>query len=294
MKGRILITGASGVLGWHLCRYFAQQGYPVEGTYHKNKPSLSGIRTLSLDLEDPYSLRQICGACDYQAVIHTAALTHPDECERDPDRTYAVNVQGTQRLVESIAEESLFIYISTDLVFDGLKGDYREEDPPHPLNYYARSKTEAEEQALRRPTGVVVRLAKIYGLETPFHSCFITWMRERFEKREQVRLFSDQFRTPIYVGDVARALENLIQRRPAHKLYHLGGTARLSRCQFGELYARLFGYDAGLISPVSFDTAGLIVRGKDCSLNSSRFVTEYGFEPAAPADGLKRLKDGIY
>lgn len=291
---RLLITGASGVMGWHLCRYFLERGHSVEGTYRKNKPPLDGIRFYQFALEDPYEVRQLCRGCEYKAVIHTAAMTHPDECEVKPERTYAVNVEGTKLLLENLSPDALFIYISSDLVFDGRKGNYSEEDEPSPLSCYARSKVGAENHVLQRSNGVVVRIAKIYGPESPFHPCFVTWMRSRFEKRENVPLFKDQYRTPIYVGDVARGLEKLIRQRPRRKLYHVGGARRLSRCEFGAIYAQLFGFDTSLISPTVFESTNFVARGGDCSLNSRCFMQEFAFQPAAPAEGLLRMKEGVY
>ena len=292
--GRILITGASGLLGWHLCRYFTAQGYGVEGTYHKNRPQLPGVRCYQLALEDLSEVQQHWGSREYRAVIHTAAMTNPDECERMPELTRSVNVQGTQELMETLSPDVLFVYLSTDLVFDGSRGNYSEDDPTNPLNCYGQSKQEAEGNVFKRPASIVIRTAKLYGSESPFHTCFVTWMRRRFERGESVPLFRDQYRSPIYVGDIARALERLVGSKPSHNLYHLGGPQRMSRSCFGGLYAKAFGFDSALISPVPSQTSGLVARGLDCSLNPHRFVNEFSFQPADVSDGLARMRANAY
>ncbi len=264
---RILITGVTGVLGWNLCRYFANLGYQVEGTYRQNKPEWPGFLPRQLILEDVDSIQRFVGSSKYRAVIHAAAMSHPDECEQLPEPTHAVNVKGTELLEEALPEGVLLIYISTDLVFDGVHGNYSERDEANPLNTYARSKLEAEKSVLRRAGGVVVRMAKIYSQRNPYHTCFVCWLRTRLQNQEKAPLFKDEYRTPIYVGDVARGLEKLVSHGACYNLYHLGGPQRLNRMEFGELYADVFGADRSLIIPIPSESAGLVaVRGKDCSL----------------------------
>jgi dTDP-4-dehydrorhamnose reductase len=288
----LLITGASGLLGWNLCRYLQMQGYSVVGTYRRNHPQIAGVELQPLDLEEERSIERIAGAANWQAVIHSAAMTHPDLCEQSPRQAAAINLEGTRRLVECLPAGARLIYISTDLVFDGVKGNYSEEDAPHPPNTYARTKAGAEEVVLDRPGSVVVRPALMYGPGSPFSGGFLSWMAERFQKREPLPLFSDQYRTPVYVGDLARALHLLLQRQPRRRLYHLGGSERLSRVDFGEAYAEVFGVDRRLISPVSFDQSQFVARGKDCSLDSSRFSEEMEFRFSSVREGLMQLREG--
>jgi dTDP-4-dehydrorhamnose reductase len=292
-KGNVLVTGASGQVGWHLCRYLVGQGYRVTGTYNSHKPELEGVELLGCNLEDSPSLSGLCRG-DYRAVIHAAALTHADRCEQMPDLARRVNVEGTRVLAELFQPDARFIYISTDLVFDGGKGGYSETDTINPVNFYGQSKAEGEQAALSRPGAVVVRLSLSYGPATPFSAGFSSVMKSLLDAGQPVRLFVDQYRTPIYVGDILNALERLIEQEPRHRTYHLGGAERLSRWDFGCHYVDVFGYERGSLRPVTADTAGLVPRGKDCSLDCTRFVTEFGFQPSGVLDGLRRMKQGIY
>jgi len=292
-KGDVLVTGASGQVGWHLCRYLVSQGYRVTGTYHSHRPDLEGVELVGCDLEDPRSLFALCRR-DYRAVIHAAALTHADRCEKMPDLARRVNVQGTKTLAELFQPSTRFIYISTDLVFDGGKGGYRETDELNPVNFYGQSKAEGEQAALDRPGAVVVRLCLSYGPATPYSAGFSSVMKSLLDAGQPVRLFVDQYRTPIYVGDILRALERLIEQEPRHRTYHLGGADRVSRWDFGCLYVDVFGYERASLQPVAADSAGLVPRGKDCSLDCTRFVTEFGFQPTGVLDGLRRMKQGVY
>jgi len=294
MSGTVLITGASGALGWHLCRFLQQRKFQVVGSYCRHRPGLPGVAFSHLDLRDPDEARTLAGSHSWKAVIHTAAMTHPDECEGKAEETQAVNVIGTQALMEGLAPGTPFLYISTDLVFNGLQGDYREEDEATPVNRYGESKREAEVLVRARAGGVVVRMCKIYAPASPFHETFESWLQLRFERGERLNLFQDQYRTPIYVGDVARALEGLLEKRPQYDLYHLGGPERVSRSRFGEIFAEVLGYDPAQIVPVMCEEHLEVPRGKDCSLNSSRLLEEYQMSFHRIRDGLKRMRAGLY
>lgn len=290
-EASILVTGGTGVLGWRLCRYLAERGYPVTATYRQRHPHLEGVHWRKLELEDPDSIAAVASAEPYRAVIHTAAWTNPDHCEEDPARTRQINVTATRELLQGLAGGAPFLYVSTDLVFDGTRGNYREEDPVHPVNRYAESKVAAEEIVRADPRGIVLRMAKIYSLGSPSHPCFVTWICGHLEEGRPVALFEDQFRSPVFVLDVTRALERLLGSRPRWNLYHLGGPERLSRLEFGRELARIFGFDSGLLRATRFESLGLVPRGKDCSLDSSRFVREFDFHRTPLQEGLRALKE---
>ena len=155
----LLITGASGILGWHLCRYFAEQGFSVQGTYCRHPPELRGVRFHPLQLEDGQAIHDLAQSLSCRAVIHAAGMTHPGECEQAQEQSSRVNVSGTEVLLEALPPAVRFIYISTDLVFDGHKGGYSEEDLPHPPNHYAFTKQQAEKRVRQRAgaVGVIVK-----------------------------------------------------------------------------------------------------------------------------------------
>ena len=290
----ILVTGASGAVGWHLCRYLNSQGQAVVGTFRERVPSLEGVSFRQLLLEDPGSIDSLFEPQSYRAVIHCAALSRPDTCEQHPQKAETVNVLGTRRLMKGLADQRRFVYLSTDLVFDGSKGSYSEDDPTNPVNEYARGKRRAEEYVSNRSNSIVVRLSKVFGWGSPFHDCFLDWARSRFERQKQVPLFHDQYRSFVYVGMVVRALERLISAQPRHNLYHLGGPVRLSRLDLGELFAQIFGFDRSLIAPVSVESVGEASRGEDCSLDSSRVTAEFGLQHRPVREDLQRMREGLY
>lgn len=283
----LLITGGSGTIGWYLCRHFAGKGTPVIGTYDRNR--LQELPGLQLPLEEPERLAAILANRTCSALIHTAAMTAPDLCEREPERTHRVNVQATRRLLEWLPSETPFIYFSTDLVFDGKRGLYREEDRANPVNRYGESKLLAESLVLKRPNSIILRIAKVISPGSPSHPDFIDWMRERFEAGQELPLFSDQFRSHLWVGDIAAAVEAILAQGIQAPLYHLGGPARQSRLDLGRAYARAAGFTEKLIRPIRMQDAGLVVRGADCSLNSQRIARDYGLRTTPVEEAMEML-----
>ncbi len=185
------------MLGWNFCRFLQEETeWIAVGTYHQNRPQFRRVRVAELDLLKPRSFPGVIKDAAPDVVVHSAAVTLPDECEKDRPKAYAVNVTATHRLLDTAPPESLFIYISTDLVFDGEKGNYTELDEPNPVNYYGETKIQAEQLVRKRPRSVVVRVAKLFSHGSPFHSCFTNWMREHMVTGRQLRLFKDQYRTP--------------------------------------------------------------------------------------------------
>jgi dTDP-4-dehydrorhamnose reductase len=290
----ILITGSSGVLGWHLCRFFSQIDYQVRGTYRQHLPDLQAVHFDYLALEDFDSIDQYFEQNRFDIVVHSAAVTNPDDCEKQPDFARRVNHGATRYLTNILPDETLMVYISTDLVFDGEKGNYREDDLPRPVNLYGETKLLAEEEVCQRGNSVVLRVAKLFSTESPFSSSFESWMREKFEQGLEIPLFRDQFRTPLYVGDVAHAILRLATKSHQNNLYHLGGGERVSRLEFGQRFAQTCGFDSSLIKSTSASELGLVMRGKDCSLNSQRFCEEFDFVPSSLEIGFRKMLSGDY
>lgn len=282
------------MVGWHLCRFLTQNGVQTVATFNQNRLSIDGLEAIQLDLSDVAAVARMAAMRPWRAVVHLAAMTRPDDCEGAPDACRRVNIDATRMLAETLPSSTVMIFLSTDLVFDGRAGGYSELSETSPVNEYGRSKVEAERLVLRRPWSVVARTAKVYGSGSPFHPCFIDWMRKRFESGSQVPLFYDEFRSHIYIGDVVRALCALMERSPQWNLYHLGGPERMSRYEFGRLYADGFGFDRSAIERVSAGSAGRASRGADCSLDSTRFLREFGIRFRTAAAGIQALKEQAY
>jgi len=295
MQAKILITGISGFLGWNLFRHLAGR-FAVAGTYRRHRPGLPEVKAMELDLRDPEAAGGVIRGFSPEAVIHCAAVTSPADCLADPARAREVNVRGTERVARAAAAAGArLIYISTDRVFDGKKGDYREEDPANPLGPYGRSKL-AGEGLVREivPGALILRLPLMYGPPSPFSGSFIEFMREGFLGRPPLNLFTDQYRTPLYAEDAARGIELILERPEMTGLYHLGGSERIDRAGFGYRMAEIFDYDPAAINPVRMaDQPHYPPTPSDASLNSDRFFETTGFRGRGVNEGLAALKSHL-
>lgn len=295
---RLLITGASGFLGWHLARA-AQATWQVEGTYHRHAPPLPGVKLHCIDLTDAIAVNNWLTQVAPDAIIHTAALSQPNRCEQEPDLSYAMNVEATRGLAqfcgnsgtERFAKRQIpFVFTSTDQVFDGLAAPYDETSPPSPISVYGRHKVKAEAiiQALH-PAAVICRMPLMYGPPSPTAECFLQGFLRTLRAGQPLHLFTDEFRTPAYVEDAAAGL--LLALENTSGLLHLGGPDRISRYDFGLRLAEVFGFDKTLLVPSKqADVVMPAPRPADVSSRSHR-AFELGYGPRGIVAGLTAVKE---
>ena len=222
MKSLAWITGAGGLIGSHIVRAAPQEW------------AARGLTRMDFDLTDFAAMRAAFAREQPQLVIHCAAMSKTGACEANPELAQLNNVEVTRVLCELAADIPL-IFFSTDLVFDGTRGNYAETDLPNPLNVYARTKLDAERIALANPRHTVVRTSLNAGI-TARGDAFNELWRAVWQRGEVLSLFTDEFRCPLAAEVTARAVWELAAaERPG--LYHLAGAERLSRHEIGELLA---------------------------------------------------------
>ncbi len=239
---RLLITGGCGYLGGELVRRAPARGWDVRATWFERPPQ-GEAKWVQADLRDAGAARHAVAGVD--AVIHTAYRQGAGEWE--------VNVEGSAA-VAAAAEGLRLVHLSSDVVFDGTRGRYREEDAPAPVNSYGRSKAEAERRVAElHGDATIVRTSLIYGGVEP-------GPQERLAA-EGVRFFVDEIRSPVHVGDLADALLEVVSM-PLAGMLHLGGADDLSRFEF----AVLLGADPARIEEAHTTPE----RAPDVSLDSSR------------------------
>ncbi len=287
---RVLVTGASGSLGWALSKRLLS-GCEVVATYNSHPSVPEGTEALRLDLSDRDALGDLCRQNKPDMIFHCAAMTNPDECEQDSRRAMRVNLEATLEIAR-IAKDmgSRLVFTSTDLVFDGSVGDYREEDVARPLSIYGMSKLRAEEAVLGTPSGsLVVRSSLMYGMGSETSGTFLTGLIDTLADGRRMRLFTDQRRNPILVDDFARALIVAVER-DLMGLYHIAGHEALTRFEFGRQVCRAFGYAETLLVPISMDDFDYVAaRPLDSTLNTEKFTSATGFKPTGIAEALAAL-----
>jgi len=285
---KLLITGASGFLGWHLCQ-IAKQEWEVYGTYFSHSLEIPGIKMLKVDLVDFQELKQIFDAVQPAAVIHTAAISQPNFCQTHPDESHAINVTASCNIAGLCADSSISCaFTSTDLVFDGLNAPYRETDPVCPVNIYGEQKVMAEEGMLKRyPMTAICRMPLMFGKETPTATSFIQPFIQTLKQGKELNLFIDEFRTPVSGKTAAKGL--LLALEKVNGLIHLGGKEIISRYDFGRLLVEVFQLAPdGLKGCQQKDVKMAAPRPSDVSLDSSKAFS-LGYQPLSLREELQDL-----
>ncbi len=289
---RILITGASGFLGWNIARHFTDLGCIVTGTWHSVAPDRSvaaeWVKT-DLDVDAPKDIIA-ASACD--AVVHCAAIAGRAACESDAGLAVRINTRLPGELAVACAEQALpFVHISTDLVFDGCGGPYREDADMHPLSVYAKTKADAETDVLRtHPGSYIIRTALMYGAG-PFGEAgsMLSWTLQALKTGKPLHLYTNQYRSLLYAPDVARLVTALIGDAAPPGIYHAGGPERLSRYEAGLRIAAAFGYSAEGIIPTTLERQAGLTPDDDASLDCSRTIGQTGMRFTTLEEGLRDM-----
>ena len=287
---KLLITGASGLYGSKLAQMALSKNYEV---YSSDIQSLSIYGNfVKLDISGKAQVDEAFKTIKPDVVVHAATLTDVDKCEPNKELAWKVNVEGTKNIVEAAKDTGSFlIYISTDYVFGGETGRYKETDLPNPINYYGVTKLKAEEIVKTQKEYFIARPSVMYG-STPAAGKvnFALWIIEKLRKGEHVKIVTDQWNTPTLNTNLAEMTLEVIE----HKLtgiYHLCGATRLSRFEFAEQIADVFSLDKGLIDKVLSSQFTLLAkRPMDSSLDTSKAQQTLQHKPLEMDMALKQLK----
>ncbi len=281
----ILITGANGFLGSHL--------FPKLS----NKFSTFGIvRTLNsrndklveCNLSHSKSLVDVLNRIKPDIIIHTAACSALSFCEQNPMDSFLTNVQSTQTISDWAANQnSYLIFTSTDQVFDGKKSWYKEEDTPNPISEYGKQKLEAEKIVLQNQQNVVLRLPLLIGIGKGERKGTLHQMVEQIKEGKSLNLFIDEYRTPLSVDEVIRAIEFVIENK-LKGLYHISGDQRINRYELGLLIAKRFNLPQSKMIATTQKKVGMGNRPKDVSLRNEK-LKKIGFLPKSLEEMLAQI-----
>jgi dTDP-4-dehydrorhamnose reductase len=289
---KLLVTGASGLLGTKLCELAIKKNHEVYSAYSQHKPTY-GV-PLKLDITDKKAYEDTFKKTKPEAVVHAAALSDVDRCEKEQQLAWKTNVEGTATIASLCQKHSVFlVYVSTDYVFDGKKGKYKETDKPTPINYYGLTKLKGEQSIKESKTEhCITRTSVIYGANPAAGKInFALWLLDRLKKKEEARIVTDQWNSPTLNTNLAKMILEILDRRITGT-FHLAGATRLSRYEFAKYLAETFNLDANDITPApSKEIPWVARRPEDSSLNVDKACRTLRNKPMQISEALVHLKD---
>lgn len=270
------ITGAAGLIG----NYIVQTAPP--------QWQARGLARNDVDLLDFEKVTQLFEIEKPDLVIHAAAISKNPQCDADPAKAERANVDVTRHL-SALAKNIPFIFFSTDLIFDGLKGNYVETDAPTPLSVYAKTKVRAEEAVLRNPRHTVIRTSLNAGHSLAGNRSFNEEMRAIFKSGREMSLFADEFRCPIPAEVTARAIWEIAGQGG---VFHLCGAEKLSRAEIGEILASNHpALNPKIIRGTLRDYKGS-PRSPDTSMNCAKIQSKLSFQLPRFSDWVRAQPPG--
>jgi dTDP-4-dehydrorhamnose reductase len=227
---KVFISGASGLVGGNCLKHFREMGWNVIGS-HLSFATDDTVFYNTLEPEHPENFDVETFLPD--VIVHCGALTHVDYCETNQEESYEKTVQSTKNLI-ALAKKcnARFVFISTDYVFDGKDGPYREDAPVNPLSVYAKHKLEAEQLSLNEiENTLVLRVTNVYGEEIR-NKNFVARIIEQCKegKKLTLKLPYDQFASPANAWDIARAMYLLLKDSKTG-IYHIAGSDYMNRVE---------------------------------------------------------------
>lgn len=264
-----MITGSTGMLGNRIIRAFLiDSRYSLIGVGRSLTALLPKQDQIQVDFSMPSGLISLEVKAD--VIIHTAAMTDLKLCEADSKLAYKVNVESTGELAKKIKPGGAFFYISTDSVFDGLKGNYQESDTPNPLNTYARTKLAGEQiSRVVFPDSTIIR-TNIYGFHEGMKNSLAEWAFQAWQKEQEIAGYTDVVFNAVYTGYLADVIKSMIDNQIHYPVLNVASREILSKYDFLNLFREKLGIDKGLLVATTSDHfPSLIKRPLNTSLDVS-------------------------
>lgn len=288
----VLVTGAAGLLGAHVCLAAADRGLRVAGTLHRTAAALAGVELHPVDLARADDVRALLDQVRPDAVVHCAAMTAVDRAEDHPDEARRGNVEASAVLARAAAEAgAVLVYVSTDAVYPGEHGGHGEDDPTGPVNVYARTKAEGEDAVRAAGPAHVIARANLFGWNPRPGQGLAEWVLGRLEAGDDVPGFTDVWFNPLEARTLAETLLELAAG-PHRGTVNAGAADRVSKHDFARTVAEVFGFDPGRVRPSS--AAGVAFRAprpRDTSMDVSRLAAWRGRPLPTVRAGIERFRD---
>lgn len=275
---KLLITGASGFLGYNLCCQALLQGFDVYSFVNKHPVHDARVKSFNVDITNRSAVLFALATINPRYVIHAAAVADPNVAQRNPQASFAINVCGSESVAQACKSvNAKCVFVSTDLVFNGAHAPYKESDPVAPVSAYGEQKVFAERSMQKVLENVTIcRMPLMFGYGGEFGNSFLTGMIKALQTNTPLKLFVDEYRTPLCGVSAAQGiLQALLWNLPC---VHLGGSTRISRYDIGVMLKEIAKVDCEIIPVKQSDVIMAAPRPPDVSLNIS-LAQQNGFSP---------------
>ncbi|MFH1633615.1 MAG: SDR family oxidoreductase [Chloroflexota bacterium] len=286
---RILITGASGLLGINLALEAAGQ-HTVFGVVNSRGLKTEAFTVLQADLLEPGAVERVLDESQPDWVIHCAALANLEACEKHPALARELNTEVPRNLAAQCRNGGArLLHVSTDAVFDGKRGGYTEDDSPNPLGVYSRTKLEAEHAVAEAYPEAIIARVNLFGWSLTGKRSLAEFFFYNLQAGKNLMGFTDVYFSPLLVNDIAHIFIKML-KKGLGGLYHVVSSESLSKYEFGVAIARKFGLDSELIAPRSVSDAGLeAVRSPNLTLKVDKLIHALGESPPGISPALERF-----
>ena len=295
VKKRILITGSNGLLGQKLVELLKHDPFvkTIATAVGKNRlPFTGGYEYHEMDITNFFEVDDIISKLKPDVVIHTAAMTNVDQCEMEKEACWKLNVTAVEYLIQACEKNNVFLeHLSTDFIFDGTSGPYTEEDEPNPISFYGWSKYAAEKAVMSSNLNwAIARTVLVYGIAHDMsRSNIILWVKKSLEEGKQIKVVTDQFRTPTLAEDLAMGCF-FIAKKEEKGIFNISGKDFLTPYEMAIQTADYFGLDKSLISQTdasAFTQPARRPPRTGFDLTKSRNIL--GYEPHTFREGISRM-----
>jgi len=282
---KILVTGAFGQLGTSLCEVLSNKSILATG---RIITTTEKYRSVELDITNQKNVEELIHNYKPDIIIHLAAMTDVDGCEKDPEIAFDINVRATENLLKNFRGK--FIYISTDYVFDGEEGPYSEDDKVNPVSVYGKTKLYGESLIKESDIDwVILRSNIIFSYNDRTKASFVNWVVDSLKRKQIITVVNDQWNNPTWTNDLANVISMIIKKNISG-LYHYGGGDFLNRLEFAKMIASAFSLDRELIQPITTPELNwLAQRPLKSGLYTNKIELDLGIEPLPIQKALDKM-----
>ena len=296
IKKRVLIIGASGMLGQRCAKHFSSlENVETLCAAPDETIKFPAAAYVYLDMTQREEVKKLIFEFLPDVIINASAFTNVDLAETERELAWKINVKGVEYIVETAAAiDAHVIHISSDYVFDGTKGPYTEIDKPNPVSYYGRTKFASENAiSISGALATIIRTNVLYGIIPSGRADFVRWVVNSLRSNTPIRIVTDQYNNPTFIDDLVAGIDAIINRKK-YGLYNLAGMEVISRLEFTLRICKVFDLDTSLITNITTpDLNQPARRPLKSGLIILKAQTELGFKPMDLDDSLRLMKSEL-